>query len=185
MRDNQLYLPSTLEDCCKPGQANIEFDSVDLVTPTGLDLAKAVKLSVSPGQSLMVTGPNACGKTSLFRLLGGLWPVTGGSISAPCDESGTPGIADVFLVPQRIYMVLGSLADQVTYPKVVPRGAELDGVLPVLQSLLELVGMLGARLPMCGCMHCVCTREAFGWQVWATFPGASGDGTLWYAGRMC
>ena len=68
------------------------------------------------GSPLIVTGPNASGKSSLFRTLGGLWDIPVGAIERPCDASGKLTPAQVFLVPQRPYSVRGTLADQVTYP---------------------------------------------------------------------
>ena len=38
-----------------------------MVTPTGKMLARQLSLEVSRGGSLLVTGPNGSGKTSLFR----------------------------------------------------------------------------------------------------------------------
>ena len=102
-------------------------------------LARDLSVEVSPDCPLMVTGPNASGKTSFFRALGGLWPVTSGSIECPVGADGIPGINDIFLVPQRMYMSLGTLADQVTYPlRFESRSTELE---VRVQELLDLVGI--------------------------------------------
>jgi ATP-binding cassette subfamily D (ALD) long-chain fatty acid import protein len=92
-------------------RAVVGFDGVDLVTPGGECLAKALSVRIEPGRSLMVTGPNASGKSSFFRALGGLWPSHSGHVFGPRD--------DVFLVPQRVYSSMGTLADQV--PNTAPR----------------------------------------------------------------
>ena len=50
---------------------------------------------------------NGVGKTAIARVLAGLWAPESGTVSRP--ERGYNG---VFVVPQRAYMVVGSLKDQ-------------------------------------------------------------------------
>lgn len=61
----------------------IIFDRVPIVTPSGEKLVREISISISHGENVIVTGPNGCGKSSLFRILSGLWPIFTGSLSSP------------------------------------------------------------------------------------------------------
>ncbi|KAM3915444.1 ATP-binding cassette sub-family D member 3 isoform 1-T1 [Leptodactylus fuscus] len=87
----------------------IKFEHVPLATPNGDVLIRDLTFEVRSGTNVLVCGPNGCGKSSLFRVLGELWPLFGGSLTKP--ERGK-----LFYVPQRPYMTLGTLRDQVIYP---------------------------------------------------------------------
>jgi ABC-type uncharacterized transport system fused permease/ATPase subunit len=115
------------------GTKSLELQDVDLVTPNGLCLAESLSLKINVKESLMVTGQNGAGKTSFFRVIAGLWPVHTGHIVRPL------GVSSVFLVPQKPYSVVGSLADQVTYPAhFTDRTAE---VTTRIEQCLKLVGL--------------------------------------------
>ncbi|XP_019121756.2 ATP-binding cassette sub-family D member 3a isoform X2 [Larimichthys crocea] len=87
----------------------IKFEHTPLATPNGDILIRDLTFEVRSGTNVLVCGPNGCGKSSLFRALGELWPLFGGHLTKP--DRGK-----LFYVPQRPYMTLGSLRDQVIYP---------------------------------------------------------------------
>ncbi|KAG1054029.1 hypothetical protein G6F46_004272 [Rhizopus delemar] len=87
----------------------IVFDKVPIVTPNSDILIKDLSFKVSTGMNCLISGPNGCGKSSLFRILGDLWPLFGGSVTKPTSDK-------LFYVPQKPYLPLGTFRDQVIYP---------------------------------------------------------------------
>lgn len=75
----------------------IRFDKVPLVTPNGDLLVKEMTFEVNSGTNVLICGPNGCGKSSLFRILGELWPTWGGKIVKPPRGK-------LFYIPQRPYV---------------------------------------------------------------------------------
>ncbi|XP_048844546.1 ATP-binding cassette sub-family D member 3-like [Brienomyrus brachyistius] len=110
----------------------IKFEHAPLATPNGDILIPDLTFEVTSGTNVLVCGPNGCGKSSLFRVLGGLWPLIGGRLTKP--DKGK-----LFYVPQRPYLTLGTLRDQVIYPDT-PSDQQRKGISDlVLKEYLENV----------------------------------------------
>lgn len=111
---------------------DIDFDHVDIVSPEGKLLVTNLTFKVPQGVNVMVTGPNGAGKSSLFRVIGELWPLHNGVMTKPKKE-------EILFVPQKPYLVLGTLRDQIIYPHTVEDMKRLGVTDDDLRMLLAIV----------------------------------------------
>ena len=72
-------------------------------------LVREMSFEVGAGEGLLIVGESGVGKTSMLRAIAGLWRTGSGRIIRP-------PLSDIMLLPQRPYMILGSLHDQLCYP---------------------------------------------------------------------
>ncbi len=110
---------------------SILLKNIDLVPPqSDRCLVRDLSLVVAPSQKVLVVGPSGCGKTSLLRLVSGLWPAEKGEVHRP-------SLSELLFIPQKPYMILGTLREQLCYPQDSSRFSNQH-----LRSVLEEV-----RLP--------------------------------------
>ena len=107
---------------------DIMLEHVDLNTPGDeRRLVSNLSLAIIPRDNWVISGHTGVGKTSLLRLMAGLWSKGNGALTMP-------PAAELLFLPQKPYMMPGSLRDQLFYPR-----KPLGHTDSQLQHLLERV----------------------------------------------
>ncbi|MHB2166863.1 type I secretion system permease/ATPase [Alsobacter sp. R-9] len=138
----------------------LAFENVSVVPPGGKKpVLRNISFDVEPGEILGVIGPSAAGKSSLARVITGVWQPTEGSVRLDGselnqwhpDELGR----HVGYIPQDVELFAGSVAENIarfssTSSEAVIKAAQLAGVHEMIQNLEDgyntEIGEAGAKL---------------------------------------
>jgi putative ATP-binding cassette transporter len=118
-----------------PGSA-VRLADFEISDGAGRPLLWGAELAAKAGESVHVSGDSSTGKSTLVRVLTGLWPSARGSLTMPDS-------AKVMVTPQKSYLPLGSLKGALFYPDPALGASDAR-----LQAALERVGLgaLSSRL---------------------------------------
>ena len=122
-------------------------------------ILRGVQFALAPGEVLAVVGPSAAGKTTLARLLVGLWPAQGGKVRLDGADihawSKAELGAHLGYLPQGVELFEGTLAENIArFAEVEPAKVEAaaravglhEFILSLPQGYDSPVGPEGARL---------------------------------------
>ncbi|CAM4723710.1 unnamed protein product [Leuciscus chuanchicus] len=121
-----------------PADAAFVLDRLSYKSPRSEELlVKDLTLKISQGMHLLVVGNTGTGKTSLLRVLNGLWEPCSGSV----EMTTCFGPRGVLFLPQKAYLTDGTLREQVIYPlsDIYPSSGSIDD--ERILKYLELVGL--------------------------------------------
>ena len=129
--------------------------NVTVTSPDGRVLVRKLNLDLTLGRNVLIMGRSSAGKSSLLRVLRGLWPPGRGShLTKSCQSQ-------VLFLPQRPFFTDGSLREQLTYPcqSDNDRHAEEDREDWLLQELVrwdltDLLARYGTSSRIDAYIHC-------------------------------
>ncbi|MEM9507910.1 MAG: ABC transporter ATP-binding protein/permease [Cyanobacteria bacterium P01_E01_bin.35] len=91
-------------------QNKLALKNLTLQTPNyQRTLISNLSADLPPGDGLLIMGASGCGKSSLLRAIAGLWNSGTGTIYRP-------DLSEMIFLPQKPYMILGTLRRQLIYP---------------------------------------------------------------------
>lgn len=106
----ELRIASETENAPTEDSKMVKLEKLTICTPgKAKTLVQELSFELRANQSIMIMGASGTGKSSVLRTIAGLW--AGG-----CGSLERPAYVHLMFLPQRPYMVEGSLREQLLYP---------------------------------------------------------------------
>lgn len=133
----ELFSLADVQGTLQEGFDGIRFENVPIAIPggphsMGEQLIDDLNITIRKGEHILISGPNGVGKTSISRVVAGLWPIFRGLVSKPKE-------GDIIFLPQRPYFSMGSLRDQLIYPHSHADMIESGRTDADLEAILKIV----------------------------------------------
>lgn len=134
-------LPERSVQVIRSAEDGIRFEALSLRHANHVPVLAATSLTIEHGQKVLISGESGIGKSTLIRVIAGLWPWGEGTIILPIGRSIT-------FVPQKPYLPLGDLRTVLHYPHAAT--APCDQRLAAIMErcgLGDMVSRLGETAP--------------------------------------
>jgi putative ATP-binding cassette transporter len=107
----------------------VDIKNMEVYLPTGKKQITAPSIVMKRGDKILIKGRTGAGKTTLFRVVAGIWPFGKGNVTLPKNKK-------IILLPQQPYLPIGTLAEAVSYPAPADTYKRED-----IQQVLKDVGL--------------------------------------------
>lgn len=128
----------TIAPIASEASRDFRLSHVQIRLPDGSPLSEPVDLRLAANENVLMRGPSGTGKSTLFRVMSGVWPYRDGTVTVPAGAS-------VMVLPQKPYLPIGTLMAALSYPNEIgtydlaaARAALADVELEHLADKLEL-----------------------------------------------